>query len=364
MQAIKHLACAALFGVTMSDASIAFAQSEAPRDPDKVWSYLNALPASERLAVLEREAAKEGRAVVYGALGIDRANLFIEPFQKKYPNVKIDFVRLSESDLADKLLLENRTRRVNSDAAIASIPWLELIKPALAPYQPTTWAAFDPRLRLGGADAGWTALSYEVLPSAIAWRTDRVPSADAPRTLDAVADPKWKGRAGTTTQLESMLQGLTLAYGEAEANDKVEKLAALGNRTYTSIAALSDALAQGEIDIAWNMGAHRPSQLKARGAPVDFVLQDPTFGQGITLSAIKGGEHPYAAALFLEFATRADILEHVDKAEPGRFFGNTQGRYTLDLSKYPKLVLFPALDRNRFRELKQRTDRLFIRQAR
>ena len=130
----------------------------------------------------------------------------------------------------------------------------------------------------------------------------------------SVADPKWKGRAGTTTQLESMLQGLILAYGEAEANDKLEKLATLSNRTSTSIAALSDALAQGEIDIAWNMGAHRPSQLKAKGAPVDFVLQDPTFGQGITLSATKGGEHPYAAALFIEFATRADMLEQVDKA--------------------------------------------------
>ena len=125
-------------------------------------------------------------------------------------------------------------------------------------------------------------MSYEVLPSAIAWRTDRIPSAEAPKTLDAVADQKWKGRTGTTTQLESMLQGLILAYGEAEANDKLEKLATLSNRTYTSIAALSDALAQGEIDIAWNMGAHRPSQLKAKGAPVDFVLQDPTFGQGIT----------------------------------------------------------------------------------
>ena len=48
-----------------------------------------------RQAVLEPEAAKENRTVVHGALGIDRANLFVEPFQKKYPNVKIDFVRLA-----------------------------------------------------------------------------------------------------------------------------------------------------------------------------------------------------------------------------------------------------------------------------
>ncbi|AMN41476.1 ABC transporter substrate-binding protein [Rhodoplanes sp. Z2-YC6860] len=364
MRATERLAFVTLLGIMMCSATAAMAQTEAPREPDKVWSYLNALPAAERQPILEREAAREGRVVVYGALGIDRINLFIEPFQKQYPGIKVDFVRLSESDLADKLLLESRTRRVNSDAAVASIPWLDLIKPALAPYQTTTWDVFDPRLRFGGASAGWSALSYEILPSSIAWRTDRVPSADAPKTLDAVADPKWKDRAGTTTQLESMYQGLILAYGEAEAKGKLERLAALGNRLYTSIAALSDALAQGEIDIAWNMGAHRPSQLKAKGAPVDFVLPTPTFGQGITISTIKGSEHPYAAALFMEFATRADVLETVDKTEPGRFFGNTKGRYTLDLSNYAKLVLFPALDRNRFRELKQQTDRLFVRQAR
>lgn len=354
-------AVALVIGVLLP--TILHAEEAAPRDPAQVWSYLNHLPAAERQAVLEREAAKEGHATVYGALGIDRANLFIEPFQKKYPQVKIDFVRLSETDLVDKMLLEARTRRVSSDVSIASIPWLELLKPVLAPYQPSTWDEFDARLRMGGADKGWTAMAYEILPSAIAWRTDRVPAADAPRTLDAVADPKWKGRTGTTTQLESMLQGLILAYGDADAKTKVEKLADLDNRTYTSIAALSDALAQGEIDIAWNMGAHRPSQLKAKGAPVDFVLEDPIFGQGITLAATKDSEHPYAAALFIEYATTAESLEQVDKAEPGRFFGNTKGHYTLDLTQYPKLVLFPALDQARFRELKQQTDRLFIRKA-
>jgi iron(III) transport system substrate-binding protein len=355
---------AATFLLGAMFSTVAPAQEAAPRSPEKIWPYLNSLPAAERLAVLEREGAKDGHATVYGALGIDRANLFIEPFQKKYPNIKIDFVRLSETDLVDKMLLESRTKRVVSDAVIASIPWLELLKPALAPYQPTTWDEFDPRLRMGGVDKGWTAMAYEILPSAIAWRTDRVPAAEAPKTLEALMDPKWKGRTGTTTQLESMLQGLILAFGETQATAMAEKLAALSNRTYTSIAALSDALAQGEIDIAWNMGAHRPSLLKAKGAPVDFVLENPVFGQGITLSATLGSEHPYAAALFIEFATTAQILQQVDKAEPGRFFGNTKGKYTLDLAQYPKLVLFPALEQAQFRALKQRTDRLFIRQAR
>jgi iron(III) transport system substrate-binding protein len=357
MNRLALLVVAAMLG-----SHIAVAQTPpAPQDAAAAWTYLNALSRADRLVVLEREARREGRAVVYGALGIDRADLFVAPFEKKYPGIKIDFVRLGEPELVDKMLLEARTGRINSDVAISNIPWLDLLNPVLAPYQPTTWDEFVPTLRLGGADKGWTAMAYEILPSAIAWRTDRVTTGEAPKTLDQVMDPKWKGRVGTTTQLESMVEGLITAYGEPAAMEKVKALASLDNRLYRSIAALSDALAQGEIDVAWNMGAHRPSKLKAAGASVDFVLQDPLFGQGITLSATKGAAHPYAAALFFEFATDPKTLEQVDKAEPGRFFGNRAGHYTLNVADYPRLILFAPIGQARFRELKQLTDRLFVR---
>lgn len=335
---------------------------EAQSADDAVWRRLNGMPKAERMAVLEREALKESAVIVYGALGIDRADVFIKPFQAKYPGIKVDFVRLREPELVDKMLIESRTRKVNGDVAISSVPWLELLKPALAPYQPTTWDAFDPRLRRGGADQGWTAIAYEILATTIAWRTDRVKSSEAPKTLDQMADPKWKGRAGTTSQLESMMDGLIAAYGgEQAAMARIEKLAALDNRLYPSIAALSDALAAGEIDIAWNMGAHRPVQLKAAGAPVDFVFQDPLLGQGITVSVIKGTQHPYAAALLMEFLTDARILEALDKAEGGRVFGNRDGKFTLPLTQFPKLILFEPIEPARFSELKKKSEQLFIR---
>ena len=363
MRCVEMIRGMALLGVAamLGSAAAAAQTPPAPQDAAAAWTYLNSLSPADRLPVLEREARREGGAVVYGALGIDRANLFVGPFEKKYPGIKIDFVRLGEPELVDKMLLEARTGRINSDVAISNIPWLDLLNPALAPYQPTTWDSFASALRLGGAAKGWTAMAYEILPSAIAWRTDHVAASEAPRTLDQVMDPKWKGRVGTTTHLESMVEGMITAYGEPAAMEKVKKLAALDNRLYRSIAALSDALAQGEIDVAWNMGAHRPSKLKAQGAPVDFVLQDPLFGQGITLSATKGAAHPYAAALFIEFATQAQTLEEVDKAEPGRFFGNQAGHYTLNVADYPRLILFAPITQAHFRELKQLTDQLFVR---
>ena len=41
---------------------------------------------------------REGRFTIYGALGIDRANILIKLFNEKYPDVKVDFVRLTEPE--------------------------------------------------------------------------------------------------------------------------------------------------------------------------------------------------------------------------------------------------------------------------
>jgi len=50
-----------------------------PREADKVWDYLASVSKDQRLSILEREARREGSVVVYGALGIDRARLFLGP---------------------------------------------------------------------------------------------------------------------------------------------------------------------------------------------------------------------------------------------------------------------------------------------
>ena len=355
------LGCAVVLGAMATHAPGARAQ-EPPKEADKAWEYLAALPKDRRLAVLEREAKREGGLVVYGALGIDRARLFLGPFEEKYPGVKAEFVRLTEPELADKVLLEHRTGRMNADVALAGSNWHGLLAEALGPYQPTTWDDFDPRFReSAGSPGGWVAMTYELLPHAIAWRTDRVKREEAPKTLDQVAEPKWKGRVGTTTHLETFMDSVIAAYGEKVAMEKVQRLAALDNRLYRSIAALSEALSTGEVDLVWAIGAYRAHQLKTKGAPVDFVFQDPLTAIAFTISTMRGARHPYAAALLMEYLTDARTLERMDKLEGGRAFGNRKGTYANPLSQFPKILISRAIPPDRFKELNRTAQQLFIR---
>jgi iron(III) transport system substrate-binding protein len=332
-----------------------------PLEGDAVWTYLAGLNKDDRMAVLKREAAREGVVVLYGVLGIDRAQIFINLFRQSYPEVKIDFVRLTSGEAAQRVMTEQRAGRVNSDIIMSSQDWLDIIQPALAPYEPTSWSDFDPRFRHGGTAAGWTAMDYEILAEAIAWRTDRITRDEAPKSLDEVAQPKWKGRTGTVISRENLVDSLIILYGESVAMDKVRALGALENRNYPSIAALNAALAAGEIDVAWGIGGYRAAGLKASGAPVDYVIQDPALAISVTISASRGAKHPYAASLLMEFLTDASVLEALDKAEPGRLFGNLKGHYTDSVAQYPQLLVFRPIPEARFRELNRIVERNFLR---
>ena len=112
----------------------------APTDNAAVWQALNRMPAADRRAVLEREARREGTLVLYGATGLDRAQFWIGEFNKRYPDIKVEFVRLQAAELYQKIAAERRTGQLRADLVITTITYLDLLKDAgaFAPYEPVT----------------------------------------------------------------------------------------------------------------------------------------------------------------------------------------------------------------------------------
>ena len=330
-----------------------------PREAAAAWPYLASLPPAQRLEVLKREAAREGAVVIYSAIGQDRAKVWLDPFMKDNPGIKVEYLRMTTNELAQKTLAENRAGRTNMDIFMSSSDWLGLVKDALAPYQPTTWDDLDPRFRHGGIKEGWAAVDFDSLVEVIAWRTDRVPSAEAPKTLDQLANPKWKGRTGTVKVREPFIFAMNQIYGEKLAVEKIDRLAALESRVFPSIAALSEGLAAGEIDIAWGISGARAARLKASGLPVDFVQQDPPMTLNETMAAGRLAKNPYAAALVLEYVTAVATMEASDKVEPGRVFGNKKGTFTIPLAA--NLFVYPEIPEAQFKELNRIVERKFVR---
>ncbi len=345
----------------LSFASPGAQAQDAPRTPDRVWTYINSLPAAERRAVLEREAAKESGIVIYGATGLDRGQFWVGEFNKRYPNLKAEFVRLLEPDLVQKVTAEARAGQSQADVILLTTSFMPLVRQVFAPYQAGVHAEFDPRFVYGKPSDGWTAYVYEVFPEAMAWRSDRVKADDVPKTLEALADAKPKLNIGTTPNMARLATGFVESYGDAKAQALLEKLAGLGNKVYPSHAALADALASGEVDLAWYLIASRPIALKAKGAPIDWRLMDPLYGESNAISLVKTAKSPYTAALFMDTMLSKEALEASDKWESGRIYGNKTGKYELSINDFPSLVLFPVVETNDLRKWQLLGERLFIR---
>jgi len=348
------LTAAALFGTASSVAA-------ASKQGADVWTYLNGIPKAERLAILEKEAKREGEFTIYGAIGIDRFQIFTKMFNERYPDIKVNFVRLKGSQVVKKVMIEHRSDRMSADGALSTLDYIGLLSEAVAPYEPTTWDDFDPRFRGGSYKDGWTAPVFYMTPTSIGWRTDRINKADVPKTLDEVMDPKWMGRVGCTSWLERFMDALIQTYGEEVGMEKIKKLAALKPKIYRSTGSLAKGIAAGEFDLAFNFNADRSKGLKDKGAPVDYIFQNPLHGSAVTISALKNGPHPYGAALFVEFMTDVKFSEAYDKLEKIRIFGHKKGSYTYNLDDFPTLLPFRSISKERFGELNKIAQDLFIR---
>src|SRR5512141_595791 len=103
---VLHTLCRLVaVAVLLAASTVASAQTP-PTEGAAVWPYLAGMPKDQRLAVMEREAKREGGLTIYAAIGIDRGQILSKIFNERYPDVKVNFVRLTEPDLADKMQLE------------------------------------------------------------------------------------------------------------------------------------------------------------------------------------------------------------------------------------------------------------------
>ena len=145
------------------------------------------------LLALASCAKSDGRTVltVYSPHGKELLSWAESEFEKANPTIDVQWVDMGAQEVLDRL----RAEKANPQADVWFGATAEIFDRAakeslLVAYAPT-WknavdsAARDPRDRWYG-----TYLTPEV----IAWNTQAVDSASAPRDWDDVLDPKWKGR--------------------------------------------------------------------------------------------------------------------------------------------------------------------------
>ncbi len=261
-------------------------------------------PAQAASAALVAAAEKEGALNFYSSVQQNVSRPWVEGFEKKYPKIKVDHTFSPAGDLLTRIISENKAGKLQADITTggSSMSALNRLN-MLDSFIPDTVADYPATYK--DKDGHWVATDLYFLSVGI--NTDLVKPQDAPKNLQDLLDPKWKGKMAWTNQ---MLQGGPLGFianilssmGQDKGMDYLKKLATQQVVNYpASQTGVLDQLAAGAFPVAIMMFDTQMQVVADKGAPVKFVPIEPVFGIMNTISVLKGSPHPNAAKLFVDY---------------------------------------------------------------
>jgi len=255
----------------------------------------------------------DGRTVltVYSPHGKDLLEFYEKGFEASHPTVDVQWVDMGSQEVLDRL----RAEKANPQADLWFGAPSEIFDRAageglIDPYTPT-WADKVPA-EAKDAQSRWYG-TY-LTPEVIAYNTQAVRAADAPKDWDDVVDPKWKGKVLIRNPVESgtmrAIFGAMLARSIAQTGSTAQgwewlkKLDANTKEYVLNPALLYQKLGRQEGTITlYNMPDIATLEARTK-TPVGFVF--PSSGTPLLVDAIAlvhGSSHAEVAKQFYEYVT-------------------------------------------------------------
>jgi iron(III) transport system substrate-binding protein len=261
---------------------------------------LRALSINQRKTFLDEEARKEGEVIWYTSMSLTDFPKIVGAFEKTAPFVKVKTNRLSQSSIMPKIETEARAGRYAVDV-VGSAPmemWELKQHGYSAAYLSNELKAFP----AGSYDPQGFWSSTEVTPLVLAFNTQLVPPAEAPRSYPDLLLPKWKGKMNFGSDEYAWYSVMLDGMGKAKGLEFMKALARqqLHIPGGSSIMRLQLMLA-GESAIAIAARGRRATEYKERGAPIDYRLLDPYPAEPNGLALMRRSAHPYASILFIDW---------------------------------------------------------------
>ena len=246
-------------------------------------------------------AKKEGKAIAYGSLESDTMQAIMNGFTKK-TGLEIEYWRASATKVMDRALSEARAGRPAADLIVTNDNPLRLLQKEnfFQKYESPTWKDFskeaiDPQL----------GPRYRNVIIGIVYNTGAIKPADAPKSLEDLVNPKYKGKLvmpdptqhTTTTQWVASLHKVM---GKEKADKFIRDLAAMKPIMVESLLPSAERVTTGETPIAITYVKYAYVFGK-KGAPLEYVRLPKMLGDGHYIGLAAKAPHPNAAKAFIDY---------------------------------------------------------------
>src|SRR6516164_6434521 len=238
------------------------------------------------------KAEQEGQLVFYCHENEAGTAAIMQGFNKDFPKIKTSYVRAQTGALYSKILAERQAGRFDVD-----VIQLSDIAPAVDFQKKGAYK--QDHLSSPNGYFFWTGVD----PAGIAFNSEKVAAAEAPKGWQDILNPKWKGRISCKISASGLqfVQWYMLRklYGDGFWKD----FAKLQPHAFDSRVQLFDSLAKGDDNIT-AIGEYPAYILfKSRNAKIEFVAPpDGLVATPLVVGAVNEAPHPEAAKLFVDWA--------------------------------------------------------------
>lgn len=269
------------------------------------------------LSALACSSDKRTVLIVYSPHGKELLEYLEKGFESAHPDIDVQWVDMGSQEVLDRVRAEKDNPQGDVWFGAPAEAFDRATRESLLePYIPT-WSN---SISVEGRENADHWYGTYLTPEVIAYNTEAVPAAQAPKDWDEVLDPKWKGKilirdpiaSGTMRAIFGAIIARAVAKtGSPEAGyEWLRKLDANTREYVLNPTILYQKLGRQEgIVTLWDMPDI--ATLKQRtGIPVDYVIPSsgtPVLVDGIAI--VKGTKHPKEARLYYEFVTTPEALK-------------------------------------------------------
>ena len=253
----------------------------------------------DRMDRLVAGARKEGTFTIYTSLQIEDLKILTDAFEKKF-GVKVNVWRGSAEDVRQRVIVEYRAGRYEVDLfelggrEMESLHREQLLQPIKSPVI----ADLTPQAVISHGD--WMGTRLNIIAGV--YNTNLIKKADVPKSYDDLVDAKYKGKLGIEAEDEDWLATIATEMGEEKGlklfRDIVGRNGISIRKGHTLLVNL---VASAEVPIALTVYNYKAQQLKAGGAPIDFLGLQPAVARVNGVGVARKAPHPHAATLFFDF---------------------------------------------------------------
>jgi iron(III) transport system substrate-binding protein len=315
------------------------AQEKGQEGYERVLEQIEGLQGKARMDKLAALAKQEGgRLDLYSTLAVEAQSALSDEFEEAY-GVETSVYRATGGVTAERLSEENRAGFRGADATdIGGTEMLGLAREGLfLDYRPVAASGLLP----DAVKEGWTANRYTRYT--VGWNTDLVPPSRRPRSLEDLADPRWKGRIALEpsdadwyfTARNHLIQKEGMSPAEA---DRIFEGIAANSRVVGSHSLQSQLLAAGEFAMSPSVYVHHLREAASEKAPVAFEpLVGAVISRATGIGLLKSAKHPATAILYQEWVlTDGQEVLKKNNVDPSRkdLAGRYPGEIPLDSKGY------------------------------